>query len=256
MTRTEGAGGGGTSAISTSTATGGSVGAPAATLAGIDIGAGNEAGGLEAAATSTASPGMMAAPNRGSTWEACPTTARASWAPRRRALCAEADQPAWRAAAPVEEAGPVLRAFVGARPAEPCLRLIKGRKGEIKIHRKMTETRVPSDTYPLWGKANRACGETSRTPVSVDAAEGCPAAGFDAASASDARGAKGAACPSDVTTAEGPTSRTAGTCTCSWGHAVRPDPWSHPNYLGQGVKYPLGPPLLLGLGPQRPDPKH
>jgi hypothetical protein len=50
--------------------------------------------------------------------------ARAAWAPRRRAPCAEANQPAWRAAAPAAEAGPVLRAFVGARPAEPCLRLL------------------------------------------------------------------------------------------------------------------------------------
>jgi hypothetical protein len=116
-------------------------------------------------------------------------TARASWAPRQRAPCAEANQPAWRAAAPTEEVGPVLRAFMGARPAEPCLRLLKGRKDKIKIHRKMAETRVPSDTYPLWGKANHACGETSRTPVSADAAEGWPAAGFNAASASDARGA-------------------------------------------------------------------
>ena len=142
-------------------------------------------------------------------------TSRASWAPRRRAPCAEANQPAWRAAAPAEEVGPILRAFVGARLAEPCLRLLKGRKGKIKIHRKMAETRVLSDTYPLRGKANRACREISRTPVSADAAEGWPAAGFDAASASDARGTDGAACPGDVTTAEGTTSRTAGTGTCS-----------------------------------------
>jgi hypothetical protein len=32
-------------------------------------------------------------------------------------------------------------------------------------------------------------------------------------------------------------------------------PRSHPDYLGQGVKYPLGPPPLLGLGPRRPGPK-
>jgi hypothetical protein len=143
--------------------------------------------------------------------------AQASWAPRRRALCVEANQPAWRAAAPTEEAGPVLRAFVGARPAEPCLCLLKGRKDKIKIHRKMAETRVPSDTYPHRGKANRACGEISRTPVSVDAAEGWPAAGFNAASASDARGADGAACPGDVTAAEGTTSRTTSMGTCSRG---------------------------------------
>jgi hypothetical protein len=55
MTRTEGAGGGGTSAISTSAAAGGSVGAPAAAPAGIDIGVGDEEGGLEAAVASMAS---------------------------------------------------------------------------------------------------------------------------------------------------------------------------------------------------------
>jgi hypothetical protein len=217
MTRAKGAGGGGISAISTSAATGGSVGESATAPAGIEVSAGNKAGGLEAAAASTASPGMMAAPTGGLTWEACPITARASWAPRRRVPCAEANQPAWRAATPAEEAGPVLRAFVGARPTEPCLCLLKGRKGKIKTHRKMTETGIPLDTYPLRGKANRACGETSQAPVSAGAAEGCPAAGFDAASASDTRGAEGAACPGDVTTAEGPTSRTAGTGTCSWG---------------------------------------
>jgi hypothetical protein len=129
----------------------------------------------------------------------------------------EANQPAWRAATPTVEAGPVLRAFVGARPAEPCLRLLKGRRGKFKTHSEITKTGDPSDTYPLRGKANRACGETPRALVSAGAAKGCPAAGFDAASTSNARGAEGAACPGDVTTAEGPSSRTAGTGTCSWG---------------------------------------
>jgi hypothetical protein len=155
-------------------------------------------------------------------------TARASWAPRRRAPCAEANQPAWHATAPDEEAGPVLRAFVGARPAEPRLRLLKGRKGKIKIHRKMTETRVPSDTYPLRGKANRACGETSRTSVSADAAEGCPAAGFSAASASDARGAEGR--PARGTSRQSrdqPLVQLARALALG-GHAVRPDPSESP----------------------------
>jgi hypothetical protein len=144
-------------------------------------------------------------------------TVRAAWAPRRRAPCAEANQPAWRTAAPAAEAGPVLRAFEGARPAEPCLRLLKRRRGKFKTHSEITETGVPSDTYPLQGKANRACGETPRAPVSAGAAESCPAAGFDAASTSDARGTEGVACPGDIATAGGPTSRMAGTGTCSWG---------------------------------------
>jgi hypothetical protein len=40
------------------------------------------------------------------------------------------------------------------------------------------------------------------------------------------------------------------------GHAVRPDPQSHPNHLGQGVKYPLGLPPLLGPRPWCPGPRH
>jgi hypothetical protein len=137
--------------------------------------------------------------------------------PRRRAPCTEVNQPAWRAATPAAEAGPVLRAFVGARLADPCLRLLKGRKGKIKTHNEITEIGVPSDTYSLRGKANRASGKTPRAPVSAGAAEGCPAAGFDVASTSDARGTDGAACPGDIMTAEGPTSCTAGMGTCSLG---------------------------------------
>jgi hypothetical protein len=40
----------------------------------------------------------------------------------------------WRAAAPAAEAGFVLRAFVGARPAKPCFRLLKERDGKFKTH--------------------------------------------------------------------------------------------------------------------------
>lgn len=59
--------------------------------------------------------------------------AYAAWAPRRRAPCAEANQQAWRATTPATEAGLVLRAFEGARPAEP-LRLLKEREGKFKTH--------------------------------------------------------------------------------------------------------------------------
>jgi hypothetical protein len=142
---------------------------------------------------------------------------RAAWAPRRRAPCAEVNQPAWRAAAPVAEAGFVLRAFVGGRPAKPCLRLLKERESKFKAHNEKTEIEVPSDTYPLRGKANRACGEAPRAPISAGAAEGCPAAGFGAASASGARGDEGAALPGVVTTTEGPASCAASVGTCSWG---------------------------------------
>jgi hypothetical protein len=126
--------GGGASAISTSVATGGPADESATAPAGIDAGAGNKTGGLGAATASTASPNIMAAPTGGSTWEACPMTAHATRAPRRRAPCAEASQPAWHAAAPAAEVGLVLRTFVGARPAEPCLCLLKEREGKFKTH--------------------------------------------------------------------------------------------------------------------------
>jgi hypothetical protein len=203
----------GASATSTSAVTGGSAGESATTPAGIDAGAGDKTSGLGAAAASTASPGMTTAPTGGSTWEACPMAAYAAWAPRRRAPCAEANQPAWRAATPAAEAGPFLRAFEGARPAEPCLRLLKRRRGRFKTHSEKTETEVSSDTYPLRGKANRTCVEAPQAPVSAGAAEGCPMAGFDAASTSDAQGAEGAACPGDIATAGRPTSRMTGTGT-------------------------------------------
>jgi hypothetical protein len=141
---------------------------------------------------------------------------RAAWAPRRRAPYAESNQPAWGAAAPAAEAGPVLRAFVGARLAEPYLRLLKERESKFKTQRK-TKIEVSSDTYPLRGKANRACGETPRAPVSAGAAKGCLAAGFGTVFASDARGTEGAAFPGVVTMAEGPASCTAGAGTYSWG---------------------------------------
>jgi hypothetical protein len=129
----------------------------------------------------------------------------------------EANQPAWRAAAPAAEAGFVLRAFVGARPAKPCLRLLKERDGEFKTQSGKTKTEASSNTYSLRGKANHACGEAPRAPVSAGAAKGCPAAGFGAASASGARGAEGAALLGVITTAEGPASCMLGAGTCSWG---------------------------------------
>jgi hypothetical protein len=200
--------GGGAATILTSVATGGFAGELAMALAGVDTGVDDKSGGLGAAATSVVSPGTMAAPAGGSTWEACPMATRAAWAPRWRAPWAEANQPAWRAAAPTAEAGFVLRA---------CLRLLKERDGKFKTHRGKTKTEVSSDTYLLRGKANHACGQAPRAPVSVGATEGCPAAGFGTVSASDARGAEGTTCPGVVTTAEGPASCATSTCTCSWG---------------------------------------
>jgi hypothetical protein len=160
---------------------------------------------------------VMAAPTWGSAWEVCPKATRAAWAPRWREPYAEANIPAWRAAAPAAEAGFVLRAFVGARPAKPCFRLLKERDGKFKTHNGRTKTEVSSDTYLLRTTANRACREAPQAPTPVGAAEGCPAAGFGIVSASDARGAEGAACPGVVMTAEGPASCVASAGTCSWG---------------------------------------
>jgi hypothetical protein len=147
---------------------------------------------------------------------------------------------------------------VGARPAKPCLRLLKERDGKFKTHSGKTKTEVSSDTYPLRGKANRACGEAPRAPVSVGAAKGCPAAGFGAASASGARGTEGAGGP------PGRHHNGRGTnLLYSWhrhlflgDRRISLTPRSHPNYLSRGVKYPLGLPLLLGLGPWCPGPRH
>jgi hypothetical protein len=185
--------------------------------AGVDAGTDNKSGGLGAAAASAASPGMMVAPTGGSAGEACPMATRAAWAPCWRAPCAEANQPTWRATAPAAEAGFVLRAFVGARPAKPCLRLLKERESKFKAHSEETEIEVSSDTYPLWGKANSACGEAPRAPIPTGAAKGCPIVGFGTVSASDAPGTEGAACSGVVTTTEGPASCAASVGTYSWG---------------------------------------
>jgi hypothetical protein len=117
---------GGASAIPTSAATDGSADESATAPARVDAGTGNKSAGLEAA--SVASPGMMAAPAEGSAWEACPMATRAAWTPRSKAPCAEASQPAWHATAPAAEASLVLRAFLGARPAKPCHRLLEERE--------------------------------------------------------------------------------------------------------------------------------
>jgi hypothetical protein len=55
----------------------------------------------------------------------------------------------WRAATLAAEAGPILRAFEGARPAESCLRLLKRRRGKFKTHNKKNKIEVSLDTYPL-----------------------------------------------------------------------------------------------------------
>jgi hypothetical protein len=140
----------------------------------------------------------------------------AAWAPRRRASCAETNQPAWRAATPAVEADPVLRAFVGARPVGPCLRLLKRGESKFKTHREkprqkdpQTLTRsgakpiVPAEK-PLGLGLHRRC-------------RGLPRCRLRRRFHLGRRGAEGATCPGVVTTDEGPASCTAGTGACSWG---------------------------------------
>jgi hypothetical protein len=135
----------GASAIPTSGATGGSAGESATAPAGVDAGVGNRSGGLRATAALAISSGTMAAPTGGSARGTCPMATRAAWAPRSRALCAEASQPAWCAAAPAVEASPILRTFLGARPVELCLRLLK--EGE-KTRSRHTEEKKTKQRYP------------------------------------------------------------------------------------------------------------
>ena len=128
--------------------------------------------------------------------------ARAAWAPRSGASCAEASQPAWRAATLAAEAGTALRAFVGARPVRPYLRLLKGREKASSGHAtKEAKTEAFSGTYPLRTKANRAYGEAPRASVPAGATKVRPTGGFSVAPTSGARGDEGAACPRDVTMA-------------------------------------------------------
>jgi hypothetical protein len=208
----------GASAIPTSRAMGGSAGESATAPVGVDAGASNRSGGLRATAVLAVSFGTMAASIEGSTRGTCPMATRAAWAPRSRVLCAEASQPAWCAAAPAAEASPVLRAFLGARPVEPCIRLLKeGEKTRSRHTEEKTKAEVSSETYLLRTRVNRACGEAPRASALAGAAEGSPAADSSTASTSGARGAKGAARPGIVMMAGGPTSHAAGTGDCSWG---------------------------------------
>jgi hypothetical protein len=113
---------------------------------------------------------------------------------------------------------PVLRVFLGARPVELCLLLLKeGEKTRSRHTEEKTKAEVSSDTYPLRTRANHACGEAPRASALTGAAEGSSAADSGASSTSGAQGARGAARPGVVTMAGGPTSCAAGTGDCSWG---------------------------------------
>jgi hypothetical protein len=67
---------------------------------------------------------------------------------------------------------PRLKGLRGGQTSRALPPLAERKKKQNQDTQKMDETRVPSDTYPLQGKTNRACEEISWTLVSADAAEG------------------------------------------------------------------------------------
>jgi hypothetical protein len=175
---------------------------------------------------------------------------RVAWTPRSRASCAEASQPAWRAAALAAEAGTVLRAFRGARPAEPCLRLLKRRDKAGSEH---TE-KEPKQRYPqiLTRSGPRPIGPAGR-PLRPQSPQALPRIAPLPASA-----------PFPPRVPEAPKGRPAqgrhdgpriNLLYSRRGRLLLRDRRigltlrNHLNYLGQGVKYPLGLPPLLGPRP-------
>jgi hypothetical protein len=146
------------SAISASASTGGSTARTATASAEAGASAGNASGGLEAAAAPAVSLGTTAASTEDSASGARPTATCAAWGPRFGASCEEASWPARPGAALVAEAGAVLRAFRGARPVEPCLRLL-GRKGRAGSGHTKEE---PGRRYP---KILTHYGPRSNVPV-------------------------------------------------------------------------------------------
>jgi hypothetical protein len=107
------------------------------------------------------------------------------------ASCVEASQPARPGEAPAAEAGAVLRTFRGARPVEPCLRLLRGKGRAGSGHTK----KEPGQRYPqiLTHSGPRSIVPAGTTKV-------CPAAGFGTIPASGARGAEGTVRPGADTT--------------------------------------------------------
>jgi hypothetical protein len=132
------------STISASAAMGGSTARTATTSAEAGASAGNAFGGLEAVATPAVSLGTTAASTDESASGARPTATCAAWAPRFGVSCKKANWPVRPGAALAAEAGAVLRAFRGARPVEPCLRLL-GRKGRAGSRHTKKE---PGRRYP------------------------------------------------------------------------------------------------------------
>jgi hypothetical protein len=182
---------------------------------------------------------------------------RAAWAPRRRAPCAEANQSAWHAAASAAEAGPILRAFVGGRPAKPCLRLLKERERASSRHtvkkpkqgypqiltRSEARPIVPAEK-PLGPQSPQALPRVAPLPASAPLPPWAPEAPRGQPALASSRR------PRDRPLVRPTRHLLLG------GRRIGLTLQSHPNYLSQGVKYPLGLPPLLGPGPWYLSPRH
>jgi len=108
------------------------------------------------------------------------------------------------------------------------------RQSRIRTRGEGAKTEVSSDTYPLQTKANRACGEAPRASVPAGAAEvrqrgGLPRRHHNGPRINLLYSQHGRLLLGD--------------------RQVGLTPRSHLNYLGHGVKYPLGLSPLLGPGP-------
>jgi hypothetical protein len=237
---------GGTSTIPTSEATGGSAGESATTPARVDVDAGNRSGGLGATTASAVSSGMMAAPTEGSAWEACPMASRAAWPPPLEgALCG--GQPTGMARRGTSCRSRFRLEGLSGGQTGQALPPLAERKSKIKTHREKTKTEVSSDTYrsglglvvpagrPLGPR--RRCRGLPRCRLRRRLRLGHP------------RHRRGGPprCRHD--------GRRTNFLRSRHGRLLLGDrrigltPRSHLNYLGQGVKYPLGLPPLLGPGP-------
>jgi hypothetical protein len=156
---------------------------------------------------------------------------RAAWASRSGASGAEADRPAWRGAALAAKAGAVLRAFLGARSAEPCLRLLGGKGKAGSGHTK----KEPGHRYPQIltrsGPGSPRCRLQRRSHFGRPGRRrgGPPARRHDGPRINLLYGRHGRLLVGD---------RRNGLT-----------PRGHLNYLDRGVEYPLDLPLLFGPGP-------
>jgi hypothetical protein len=146
--------------------------------------------------------GVMAAPIGGSAKEACPMATRATCPPPLEGAL-RGGQPTCMARRSTGRRSCLrLKSLCGGQTSQALPPLVERKREQVQGTQQKTKTEVSSNTYPLRGKANRVCGEAPQAPIPLGAAEGCPPAGFGTVSASDARGAEGAACPGVVTTAE------------------------------------------------------